>query len=57
MVGGGRSSQVEVLQSVREQHAAAERKLAEVEAALERRLDAVEELAQVSAGFRIKSSS
>lgn len=36
-----------VLHSVREQHAAAERKLQEADSVLERRLDGVEELAQV----------
>ena len=47
-MGGHRSSQVEILQTVREQHAAVERRVAEAESALERRLDAVEDLAQVS---------
>lgn len=48
---------MEILQSVREQHAAAERKLAEAEAALERRLDGVEELAQVSDHARAGSNA
>ena len=42
-----RSCQVDVLHSVREQHTSTERKLAGAEAVLERRLDVVEELAQV----------
>ena len=46
-LGTPRSSQVGVLHSVREQHAAAERKLQEADSVLERRLDGVEELAQV----------